>query len=205
MRKRAQIAVATVSGKAYYKLVNELKNRNILFLSLVPGDPIPPWIKVVITTEKERSLIEHDRVLTYDAEADPSSVVGEALRISMSKEIYEELVIGIDPGKTFGVAVLADGRILKTSEGLTMEKTIEMVLDELRNNPSKNKIIRVGRGVPEIAEKIVKRLERVLPKKVSIEMVDEGGTSTLKNAGSKRKLSDSEAAVRIASKKGEPT
>ena len=66
MRRRAKIAVATVSGKAYYKLVNELKNRDIPFLSLVPGDSIPQSIKVVVTTEKEKPLIDHQRILVYE-------------------------------------------------------------------------------------------------------------------------------------------
>jgi len=47
---RTKIAVATVSGRAYYKLVKELKERGLVFLSLVPGEAIPSTIKVVVTT-----------------------------------------------------------------------------------------------------------------------------------------------------------
>ena len=58
-----KVAVATVSGKAYFLLVNELKEKNIPFLSLVPGDPVPAEAKVVITTEQEKRLINHERIL----------------------------------------------------------------------------------------------------------------------------------------------
>lgn len=204
MKVKAQIAVATVSGRAYFKIVNKLKDMNLPFLSLVPGEPIPPWIKVVITTESEKQLISHPKVLAYNSELDPSSIVGEALRIIMSKEIYEDLVIGVDPGKTFGVAVIADGKTIRREEGLSMEKTIDLILDELKRNPSKNQTIRIGRGLPETAEEIARRLEAALPENILIEMVDENGTSTLKSRGFKRKLSDADSAIKIASKKGEP-
>ncbi len=203
MRRRAKIAVATVSGKAYYKLVNELKDRDVPFLSLVPGDPIPQSIKVVLTTEKEKPVIDHQRILIYDAEKDPSDIISEALRIVMNKEVYEELVIGVDPGKTFGVAVLADGKTLRREELSTMEKTIDFILTELKRNPSKTQIIRIGKGLPNLAEEIASRLERSIPESVLIEMVDEKGTSSLKNSGFKKKLSDADSAIKIASKKGE--
>ncbi len=203
MRRRAKIAVATVSGKAYYKLVNELKNRDIPFLSLVPGDSIPQSIKVVVTTEKEKPLIDHQRILVYDAEKDPSDTISEALRIIMNKEVYEELVIGVDPGKTFGVAVLADGRPLRREELSSMEKTIDFILTELRRNPAKTQRIRIGKGLPDLANEIARRLEVSVSEKVLIEMVDEGGTSSLKNGGFKKKLSDADSAIKIASKKGE--
>ena len=203
MRVRARIAVATVSGKAYYKLVNELKSRNIPFLSLVPGEPIPQSIGVVLTTDSEKSLINHQKVLVYNIEEDPSNVINEALRIITSKNLYEELIIGVDPGKTFGVAVLADGKILRREEFSSIEKAIDMIFVELKNNPSKIQKIRIGKGVPDLAEEIARRLESSLPENIVIETVDEAGTSTLKNMGFKRKLSDADSAIKIASKKGE--
>lgn len=200
MRARARIAVATVLGRAYYKIVNELKSRDIPFLSLIPGESIPPSIKVVITTENEASLIDHPRVLIYDVETDPSRVVDEALRIIMDKSLYEELIIGVDPGKTFGIAILADGKILRRERGLSMERAIALILSELGRNPSRIRKVRIGRGVPDLAEEIVRRLKGSLPEGVAIEIVDEGGTSTIKDKGFKRKLSDADSAARIASK-----
>ena len=35
---KTKIAVATVAGKAYFLLINELKERGIDFLSVVPGE-----------------------------------------------------------------------------------------------------------------------------------------------------------------------
>ncbi len=48
---KEKVAVATVQGKAYFLLVNKLKEKNIPFISLVPGESVPVKITLVITTE----------------------------------------------------------------------------------------------------------------------------------------------------------
>src|SRR3990170_5056182 len=106
---RAKVAVATVSGKAYFFLVNELREKNIDFVSIVPSEPVPAEAKVVVTTEKEKYLINHERVLVFDPETEPSTVINEAARILQGKETYEKIVVGVDPGEVFGLAVIADG------------------------------------------------------------------------------------------------
>mgnify|MGYP001064100312 CR=1 FL=1 len=197
---KSKIAVSTVSGKAYYRLVNELKQRTLPFISLIPGEPIPPSIKVVITTDKEKKSVGHPTVLVYDAEAEPSGTIDEAVRIIQSKEAYGELTIGVDPGKTFGIAVLGDGSILKKDEGLTLEMAIDTILTALKRNPAKDQRIKIGKGVPELAEEIRGRLNRVLPQNVSIETVTEAGTSTLRGKGFRKKMSDADSALNIARK-----
>ncbi|MEM2454866.1 MAG: hypothetical protein QXN21_02845, partial [Candidatus Bathyarchaeia archaeon] len=99
---------------------------------------------------------------------------------------------------------LGDGEILKRKEFSSMEKTIDFILTELSKEPSKIKRVKIGMGVPEIAEEIARRLNIALPKNIMIEMVGEEGTSTSRDSSlAKRKLSDADSAVRIALKKGE--
>jgi len=197
---RQKIAVATVSGKAYYWLVNELNKRRIPFLSVVPGESIPPSIKVVITTKEEREQIDHPSVLIYDPEEKPSAIIDEAVRIIKGKKIYEELVVGIDPGKNFGVAVLGDGNVLEKKERLTLEMAIDMALTALRRHPARMRRIKIGDGVPEMAEEVASRLQIAVPEDTVIEIVSEAGTSSVKGNGSGKKISDADAAVNIARK-----
>jgi hypothetical protein len=201
---QSKIAVATVSGKAYYWLVNELKRRNTPFLSLVPDSPIPPSIQVVITTEKEKPMVKHPNVLVYSPEADPSTVVDEAIRTVQSKEAYKQVIIGVDPGKSFGIAVLGDGKVLKKEQGLTMEMAIYVVLTELKKNLAQTQKVRIGNGIPQLAQEFVARLNIALPETVPMEIVSEAGTSTLKGEGFRRKRSDADSAVEIAKKNGTP-
>jgi len=197
---RSKIAVATVSGKAYYWLVNELNRRKIPFLSLIPGEIVPPSIKVVITTKDERQRVNHPSVLIYNPKDKPSAIIDKAIRIIQNKEAYEELVIGVDPGKTFGVAVLGDGNVLEKKERLTREMAIDMVLTALQRHPARTRKIKIGNGIPEIAEEIASRLKIAVPEDTTIEIVSEAGTSNMRRKGSRRKISDADAAVNIASK-----
>ena len=64
----AKIALATASGKAYYELVRELKQRKIPFVSLMPGDNVSFNIKAVITTQGERHLVNHPHILVFEGE-----------------------------------------------------------------------------------------------------------------------------------------
>jgi len=130
---RAEIAVVTVSGKAYYLIVNELKGKNVPFISLIPGEPIPIEIKVAITTEEEKHLLKHERVLVYRDGAEPQAVMNEALQIVRGKEYYEKIIIGVDPGEVFGLAVLADGKVIEKENCFSVEETLDKVKSIMEN------------------------------------------------------------------------
>jgi len=199
---KAKIAIATVSGKAYYKTVNELKERGLLFTSLVPGETIPSMVRVVITTEKEKPLIEHPNVIVFNEDDDPKHVINEAFRIASGKEVYREVTIGVDPGRTFGIAILCDGNVFRTYEDLSLEATIDTILSALKENPAGTQIVRVGYGVPKLAEELLERLRRALRENIKMEIVSEEGTSHPAEISRGRKLSDADSALRIAHKRG---
>ena len=100
----AKVAVATVSGKAYYLLVNELKDRGVNFLSLTPNEPIPSTVQVVLTTEEERKFIKHPQVLVYQAKLSASVMVDEAIKLMRGTKAFETITVGVDPGKTFALS-----------------------------------------------------------------------------------------------------
>ncbi len=51
---KEKVAVATVQGKAYFLIVNQLKEQDIPFISLVPGQSVPAKITLVITTDARK-------------------------------------------------------------------------------------------------------------------------------------------------------
>jgi len=63
-----KVAVATVQGKTYFLIVNKLKEQNVPFISLVPGEPVPAKILMVITTEQEKHLTNHQKILVLNGE-----------------------------------------------------------------------------------------------------------------------------------------
>jgi len=205
---KAKIAVATVSGKAYYLIVSELKRKNTPFLSLTPNDPIPMEIKVVITTEGERHLINHEKILVYQDDMEPEALINEALQILQGKEYYEKIVIGVDPGEVFGLAVLADGKVIETGNCFSVEETLDKIKNVLRNlgkTSITSVLVKVGDGVPAYKERLLRVFDNALPTNVTLESVSEVGTDRyLSETKHRRGLRDIISAIRIAGRNGHP-
>jgi len=200
---KAKIAVVTVSGKAYYLLVTELKERSLDFVSLTPYESVPLDIEVVITTASEQQFIQHPKVLVYAVETDPATVVGEAVRIIGGKKRHETVVVGIDPGKTFGLAVLSDGNVLETVTCSSTDETVRTIMDVLGRLQSAARVVRVGSGAPSITFELLSLLDEILPADVAIEVVDEAGTSRFVGETLHRRgLRDAFSAVKIAERRG---
>jgi hypothetical protein len=202
---KAKIAVATVSGKAYFLTVNELKRKNAVFLSVTPNEPIPVEVKVVITTKKEKHLISHENTLVYDDNTDPEALVNEALKIAYGKESYEKVVIGIDPGEVSGLVVLADGKIIETENCFSIEEILHKVKSTLKNldTSAATVSVKIGDGVPTYKERLLGALDEALPSNVVLEVVSEAGTNRYLNGTKHRRgLRDIVSATRIAGRAG---
>ncbi len=200
---KEKIAVATVSGKSYFLLINELKERNISFVSFIPGEPVPITAKVVITTEKEKPLIDHDRIVVYDEKKEPSTAVKEALKILQGKEKYEKIIIGIDPGEDFGLAVIADGKVVETRNCFGVHEISKEIGNITKTfDISADITVKIGNGVP-IYRELVQTLNSELPSNVTLEVVSEVGTDRpARNDSHRRGLRDIASAIRIAARNG---
>jgi hypothetical protein len=204
---KAKIAVATVSGKAYYLIVREFKKRNIPFLSLTPNERIPLEVKVVITTEEEQLLIKYEKVLTFKDGTKLDALINQALQFAQGKECYEKIVIGVDPGEVFGLAVLADGKVAETGNCFNIEETldkIKSILENFKSDHSTSISVKIGDGVPAYRDKLLQALDRKLPSNVVLKSVREAGTNRYINASKHRRgLRDIVSAVKIAARNGD--
>lgn len=201
---KAKVAVATVSGKAYFLIVNKLKERKIAFISLVPGETVPTEVKVVITTEKERHRINHEKMLVYDSEMEPDTVANEIMKILQGKEFYEKIVIGIDPGEVFGLAVIADGKVNETENCFSIQEVLTKISSVIKNvDVSSTAVsIKMGNGVPAYKD-LLETLDAALPPEVVLEVVSEAGTNRALNENKHRRgLRDIASAIRIAGRTG---
>ncbi len=201
---KAKVAVATVQGKAYFLIVSKLKEGDIAFISLVPGETVPTEVKAVITTEKEKHLINHQKVLVYDSEAEPGTIVNKAMKILQGKEVYEKIVIGVDPGEVVGVAVIADGKVNETANCFSIQEILTKISSIVKNvNFSSTAVtIKIGSGVPTYKE-LTENLDAALPPEVALEVVSEAGTNRALNHNKHRRgLRDIASAIRIAGRAG---
>ena len=201
---KATVAVATVQGKAYFLLVNALRERNMVFLSLIPSEPVPTEVKVVITTEKEKHLVNHSKVLVYDSKTEPDNVVNEVVKILQGKESYEKIVIGVDPGEVFGLAVIADGKVSETANCFSIQEALNKIKNIIKNvDASATAVsVKIGNGVPAY-KKLLEALDSTLPPEVVLEAVSEAGTNRNINENKHRRgLRDIVSAIRIAGRIG---
>jgi hypothetical protein len=201
---KAKVAVATVQGKAYFLILQKLRERNTPFVSMIPGEPVPTEVKVVITTPKERHLINHDKVLVYDAETEPETVVNEAVKALEGKESYEKIVIGIDPGDVFGLAVIADGKVNETTNCFSVQEVTSKIQSILKyvDVSATGVSVKIGNGVPAYRDLLV-TLDADLPPEVVLEVVSEAGTNRPINHDKHRRgLRDIASAIRIAGRTG---
>jgi len=200
---KAKIAVATVHGRAYYRLVTELQRRGLPFLSLKPWDPVPLDIKVVLTTRDESPQISHPKILTFEQDSSPESVVDKALLTLQGKQGYEKVVVGVDPGKTYGIAILGDNKILATLTSSNKEEASHLVVNSLKRFPAEVRLVRIGNGPVEYTKTLLESLNRTLPEETLMEIVSEAGTSRLtNNSANRRVIRDTVSAIKIAGRNG---
>jgi hypothetical protein len=201
---KAKVAVATVQGKAYFLIVNKLKEKNSPFISLVPGETVPTEVKVVITTEQEKGKVNHEKRLIYDDETEPDSLVNEVVKILQGKEAYEKIVIGVDPGDVFGLAVVADGKVNETANCFSIQEVLKKTETIVKtvDLASTAVTLKIGNGVPAYKD-LLEGLDAALPPEVVLEVVSEAGTSHILNENKHRRgLRDIASAIRIAGRTG---
>ncbi|MEM0313561.1 MAG: hypothetical protein QXQ41_03320 [Candidatus Bathyarchaeia archaeon] len=203
---KAKVAVATVSGRAYYIIVNELKKLKIPFLSLTPFEPIPVEVRVVITTFEERSLINHDLVLIFKGEDELPALMNHVIKILEGKTAYEKIIIGVDPGEVFGLAVLADGKVINAGNCFSVEETvnrIDSILRSFKDVEASSIVVKIGGGTPEYRDELLRVLDERLPLRVVLEKVSEAGTNRLLSESKHRRgLRDIGSAIEIARRNG---
>jgi hypothetical protein len=200
---RERVAVATVEGKAYFLIVNELREHDMPFVSLVPGEAVPSQIKVVVTTTEERRLVSHENVLVLPSEGELDSLVHEISRILQGKKAYEKITVGIDPGVAIGLAVIADGTVIDQSNCFSTHELVNSVAKTLRNvDFSLTQVsIKIGNGVPSYRE-ILEGLDAALPREVTLEVVSEYGTNKALKERHSRKVRHISSAIHIAARSG---
>ena len=200
---KTKIAVATVKGRAYYELVNELQRKRLPFLSLKPWDPVPLNIRVVLTTKEESSQISDSNILVFEEGSNPESIVDEAVLIIQGKQKYQKIVVGVDPGKNCGIAILGDNRVIETLPASHADSAARLIVNSLERFPAETRLVRVGDGAPDFAKKLLRLLDARLPEDVLLEVVGEAGTSRISNRSvNRRVLRDAASAVKIAGRNG---
>lgn len=186
------IGILTQDFRVYYNLIKGLKKRDLPFASLSFEESIPMNIGVIITTEEEKEKIDFPKIVLVDN--DIELTIDIAKRTLKGKEKCKRLIIGIDPGKRPGLAIIGDGEILSTAQVSSPEKVGGIVGRALKSYPADEIIVRIGHGDTTHRNRIINTLSKF---KLRIEISDETRTTRISESP------DIDAAINIALKQGQ--
>lgn len=188
------IGVLTQNFSLYHDLLKILKKRGIHYTSLSFHEPIPYNIDVILTSPEEKKDVQFDKIIACAPNSDMDVIIDKALNFLHTGPF--NLLIGIDPGRTPGIAIFRDGTLLRSLNVSSPEEVYDTVKTLFDEWPSSDILIRVGHGAQLIRNRIINSLREL---QVPIEIVDETSTSYVKT-----RKSDKAAAQLIAITPGNP-
>ena len=216
---RAEVGVATENGKSYYNITSFLNRIHIPYVDIIldeisypkPNRPsasiadyVAKELKLIITTRKERLQVSGKNVVCIEDLGEDIGVAKEKLLSLLypSKET-DWFVVGIDPGERTGMAAFMNQLEVESTVLGSVEDTVLRVAKLIDNAPRIRKVVKIGSGMPMLAEQIARRLDSQYRQKLHIQLVDERGTSTLNSRGHGRiGTRDQRAAKLIAFREG---
>ncbi|SEP65594.1 hypothetical protein [Natrinema salaciae] len=185
------IVVATADFEVYHDVVNELRDRGTTFTTVEPDEALPDGATVVVTGADHADTFTDVTTIVADPD-DPRRAVDQAL--AAVRGDGGRTVIGVDPGRKPGIAVLA-GETVVAAFHVPLGDAVDVIQREAAEAPSP--VVRIGDGSRLESAKLVNELDSV-----TVELVDETGTTPYLGTGT-RGMGDVLAAVNIARLEGE--
>ena len=202
-----RITVATVRGRPYYNITSALRLMDLQFDSLSPEEAAVSNAKVIITTQDEAGIVNKNGIVMIDTELEKYPAIAKAkiLRNIMSERVVDDqLIIGIDPGSRIGISVIyLHHEISSSVVESSVQDAINHISAILGGVESRKKVVKIGDGNVDMAIQIAHSLKIKFKESVSIEIVDEHGTSLPQYADANRRgVRDRSSARAIAFRSG---
>jgi hypothetical protein len=202
-----KVAVATVRGRPYYNITCALRLMELQFDSLSPEEAAVSNAKVIITTQDEAGIVNTKGIVMIDTELEKYPAIAKAkiLRSIMGERVIDDqLIIGIDPGSRIGIsAIYLHHEIASAVVESSPQEAINQVAAMLGGIESRKKVVKIGDGNIAMASQIAYMLKMKFKDGISIEIVDEHGTSLPQNIDANRRgARDRSSARTIAFRSG---
>ena len=202
-----KITVATVRGRPYYNITCALRLMELQFDSLSPEEAAVSNAKVIITTQDEAGIVNKKGVVMIDTELEKYPAIAKAkiLRSIIGERVIDDqLTIGIDPGSRIGIsAIYMHHEIASAVVESSPQDAINHVAAMLGGIESRKKVVKIGDGNIAMAIQIARMLKMKFKDSISIEIVDEYGTSLPQNTDANRRgIRDRSSARAIAFRSG---
>lgn len=175
----------------------------VQFDSLSPEEAALSNAKVIITTRAEASIVSKKGTVILDTELEKYQAISKAriLKTIMGEHADDQLTIGIDPGSRIGISAIYLHHEIASAVESSPEDAVEHVSAMLGGIESRKKVVKIGDGNISMARQIAGILKMKFRDGVTIEIVDEHGTSQNPDAN-KRGARDRSSARTIAFRSG---
>ncbi|MCK4845387.1 MAG: hypothetical protein KAS95_06925, partial [Candidatus Heimdallarchaeota archaeon] len=130
-----------------------------------------------ISTEIEKHSIHFDKIFIPKA-YNIMYLYSNIYLLANNKDRFENITIGIDPGKIIGFAVLSDdGTILNATDLYSTTDVVKETISAYFNIETNDFIVKIGRGGKTVREEIITKLEKTFHGKILVKIVNEDNTS----------------------------
>jgi len=174
--KGTRIILVSRDAKFLYKVSKILKENKINYAESTPPSELGPR-SVVITTEEECESIETPSKICLEEVDELSLLVSLAERALSFEGLNVEYVVGIDPGKNYGLALIASGILVKGFTVRGLEEALDLLTSLIRTLGAAKYRLRVG---GQISPHELSLLLSSLSPKSKIELVNEALSSAKK-------------------------
>lgn len=195
--------MATIRGRPYYNITSALKLMEMQFDSLSPEQAAMSNAKVIITTRDEAIIVNRKGAVMFDTELEkyPAIVKAKILKSIIGEGADDQLTIGIDPGSRIGISAMYLHQEIASTVESSPEDAVAQVSAMLGGIESHKKMVKIGDGDISMARQIARMLKIKFRDRVSVEIVDEHGTSQNADAN-RRGARDRSSARTIAFRSG---
>lgn len=134
--------------RVYHEFAPWFEQRGIQLLGLRAGEEIPPSVRVVLggPPDDARSVPLPTNIETAWL------LVCQALDPRRNGAPYRHVVVGMDPGATIGLAVLADGSVFLVAECHEADEVVERLQAWRPGLRTQHWSVHVGDGAPDVGD-----------------------------------------------------
>lgn len=189
-RVNRRVALMTEDFRLYHRLAPFFEDHGITLLGLRPGEEVPVAVQAILDGPEgdPRSIPLRD-----DPDACYLAVLHALDPRRGLDEPYRLLRIGIDPGETIGLALLADGAVFHVAEAHGPKDAATRIRAWLQGLSADAVWVHVGDGSPPHAKAIIEALQDIPGLTVSL-VQERSSTPTAPVTGSRH----TDAAIHIA-------
>ncbi|MEM4483689.1 MAG: hypothetical protein QXS19_07220 [Candidatus Methanomethylicia archaeon] len=178
-----RIGLMIKNPKVRFSIINFLNEHDINFTEFSSIDELTNANVDVILTDEDNLLnlsfnLKHKIVFINDYYISQKFMFKIIPHI-YDKDIFNEIIVGIDPGKTYGFILLADGKIILKREFKELNFLIELLWESINEIPAKNVLVRIGDGGGEFLKSLLDKLreklcdDKTYNKSICLEIVNE--------------------------------